>query len=147
MYVGLIMPLFFPDEEPPSPTLNSTLQGAVSACPGDRHQLVCRALYAHNIVWISHDYIGRYDMEISVSSPIGRPLRVSGNTDTYAVMDRAEKVNGSFQLTSTLAIVIVPSLGEQNHTVTCLNRDLGTQQSVTFHIAGIRTCRWLLVYV
>ena len=52
------------------------------------------------------------------------------------MLDGAEQVNGGLQLTSTLTIVILPSLGEQNHTVTCLNRDLGTQQSVTFQIEG-----------
>ena len=75
-------------------------------------------------------------MEILSSSPIGTPLHYSRNTDTYVVMDRAEQVKEGLQLTSVLTIVILPSLREQNHTVTCLNRDLGTQQSVTFQIAG-----------
>ena len=75
-------------------------------------------------------------MEILSNSPIGTPLHDSRNTDTYAVMDGAEQVNGGLQLTSTLTIIILPSLREQNHTVTCLNKDVGTQQSVTFQIAG-----------
>ena len=75
-------------------------------------------------------------MEILRTSPIGTPLHDSRNTDTYVVMDGVEQVNGGFQLTSMLTIVIIPSLREQNHTVTCLNRALGTQQSVTFQVAG-----------
>ena len=130
--------LIFTDEEPPSPKLNSTLQEGTFACPGDRYQFVCRALYSQNIEWISHEYIGGHDdnMEISSNSPIGRPLRASGNTDTFAVMDRAEQMNGGLQLTSTLTIIILPSIRKQNHTVTCLNSDLGTRQSITFDMAG-----------
>ena len=108
----------------------------MSACPGDRHQFVCTALYSHSIVWRSDEYIGDHIIEISSSSPIGTPLHDSGNTSTYTVLDGAEQVNGGLQLTSMLTVVILPSLREQNHTVTCLNRDLGTQQSVTFQIAG-----------
>ena len=75
-------------------------------------------------------------MEISSSLQIGTPLHDSRNTETYAVLERAEQVNGGLQLTSMLTVVILPSLREQNHTVTCLNRDLGTQQSMTFQISG-----------
>ena len=130
----LALHYFFSDEKPPSPKLNSTLQG-VSACPGERHQFVC-TLYSHSIVWRSDEYIGDHMMEISSSLQIGTPLHDSRNIETYAVLERAEQVNGGLQLTSMLTVVILPSLREQNHTVTCLNRDLGTQQSMTFQISG-----------
>ena len=127
--------LYFSDEEPPSPKLNSTLQG-VSACPGDRHKFECTALYSHNITWTSDEYIGGR-MVVTSTSPIGTPLKASGNyTDTYAVLDNEGQVNGGLQLTSSLYIVISPSIMERNHTITCLNGDLETQQSVTFRMAG-----------
>ena len=122
------------DEEPPFPKISSTLQG-VSACPGESHQFECRASYSHNIEWTSDEYIGGR-MEITSSSPIRTPLQSSGNTDTYAMLESLESVNGGLQLTSLLNIVISPSLREQNHTITCLNVDLGTQQSITFQMAG-----------
>ena len=76
-------------------------------------------------------------MVVTSSSPIGTPLKASGNTDTYAVLDRRElNMNGAVQLTSSLYILISPSIREQNHTITCLNSDLGTQQSMTFRMAG-----------
>ena len=52
-------------------------------------------------------------MDISSSSPIGTPLHDSRNIDMYAVLDGTEQVNGGFQLTSTLTIIILPSLREQ----------------------------------
>ena len=74
-------------------------------------------------------------MVISSSSPIG--TRLHNSTETYAVLDRVEQVIGGPQLTSTLSVTLpIPSVGEQNHTVICLNSDLGTQQSVTFQVAG-----------
>ena len=76
-------------------------------------------------------------MVVTSSSPIGTPLKASGNTDTYAVLDRRGlNMNGAIQLTSSLYIVISLSIMEQNHTITCLNGDLGTQQSVMFRMAG-----------
>ena len=75
-------------------------------------------------------------MEITSSTPIGTPLRISGNTDTYAMLESLESVKGGLQLTSLLNIVISPSLRERNHTITCLNIDLGTQQNTTFQMAG-----------
>ena len=105
-------------------------------CPGDRHQFECTALYSHNIEWISDEYIGDR-IVVTSSSPIGIPLKASGNyTDTYAVLDNEGQVNGGLQLTSSLYIVISLSIMERNHTITCLNGDLGTQQSVTFRMAG-----------
>lgn len=128
--------LDFPDENPPVPKFNSTLHEGVSACPGDRHQFKCTVSYSHTIEWTSEEYIGD-GMQITSSTSVGVPLEASRDMDTYAVLDsRVELENGWLQLTTSLNIIISSSLRERNHTVTCLNIDLGTQQSITFQMAG-----------
>ena len=128
--------LDFPDDNLPVPKFNSTLREGVSACPGDRHQFKCIVSYSHTTEWTSEEYIGG-GMQITSSMPIGMPLQASGDMDTYAVLDSREELeNGGLQLTTSLNIMISSSLRERNHTVTCLNIDLGTQQSITFQMAG-----------
>ena len=109
----------------------------MSACPGESHQFECVAPFSLTIEWTSDEYISGLNMQITTNSPIGTPL-ASGNGGTYAVLESIIGLeNGGLQLVSSLNIVISPNIREQNHTVTCLNVDLGTQQSITFRMAGM----------
>ena len=116
--------------------LNSTLREGVPICPGDRLVFRCIASYSYNIEWRSEEYIdGR--LQIASNSPLSTPVQDSGNRETYAVLESVMNVNGRHQLTSSLNIMVTPNSTDQNHTITCVNNDLGTQQSVTFQVAGM----------
>ena len=135
--------LGFPDEDPPAPKLNSTLDRGVYACPGQSHQFKCTVSYSQRMAWISEEYIGLNGdrLYLTSESSVGTPLRASGNPTTFTTLIDTTIVqeNGRLQLTSSLNITISHSILEQNHTVTCLNVDLGTEKSihVTFQIAGM----------
>ena len=110
----------------------------MSACPGDRHVFKCVALHSHNVEWVSEVYI-ESPLQIVINSPVSTPLHASRNTDSYVILESVAFVNGTLQLTSSLNIVVSSSIREQNHTVACLNNDLGTLQSITFQVAGMYT--------
>ena len=67
---------------------------------------------------------------------MSKPIQASGNGDTYAVLESVGLESDGLQLTSSLNIVVSPSIAYRNHTVKCLNVDLGTQQSISIQIAG-----------
>ena len=106
------------------------------ACPGDRHVFRCVASHSHNVEWISEEYIdGR--LQVASNSPMSTPMQDSGNRETYVVLESVMDVNGRHQLTSSLNITVTPNSTDRNHTITCVNADLGTQQSMTFQVAGM----------
>ena len=122
------------DEKPPSPELHSTLYNGAKACHGETIMFECVALYSLSINWISEEYIGA-PLHITSNSPVGIPQQASGNVNTSAKLDRVDSENRTLQ--SSLHIIIPESVGEQNHTIICVNVDLGTQQSITFQTAGM----------
>ena len=116
------------------PTFNSTLHEGVPACPGDRHIFRCIASHSHNVEWISEEYIdGR--LQVASNSPMNTPMEDSGNRGTYAVLESVMDINGRHQLISSLNITVTSNRAGRNHTITCVNNDLGTQQSMTFQVA------------
>ncbi len=136
------MTLLCQDEDLPTPKFNSTLDEGVPACPGARHVFKCGALHSHNVKWISEEYIdGR--LRIVSNSPMSTPdpMQDSGNSKTYAVLENVTLVNGRLQLTSSLNNMVTPNSTDRNHTITCVNIDLGTQQSMSFQVEGM----WRLI--
>ena len=121
--------------------MNSTLYGGVSACPGTTYHFECVIEVSYRLVWMSAEYIGQeqdgYGLTILSNYSRDIPMTSRKNANTIASLQQAAVENGTFQLVSSLHIMVLESIRHENHTVTCFNPATGMKKNITFQMAGM----------
>lgn len=116
----------------------SNKQQEDGVCPGDRINLSCVSIDSQSHAWSSAEYINSEQLRFSVDDPDNIRHKSPQNPDVVAWLTNVSQVNGVSQITSSLNITILPSITMRNHSVECINSDVGTRSTVTFHYAGKR---------
>jgi hypothetical protein len=106
-------------------------------CPGDRIILNCVSVYSQSHTWSSAEYINGEQLRFSLDDdPDNATHKSQQNPGVVARLTNTSQVNGVPQITSSLNITILPSIIMRNHSVQCINTDIGTMSTITFHHAG-----------
>lgn len=114
----------------------SNKQEEDGVCPGDRINLNCVSIDSQSHAWNSTEYTNSEELRFSVDDPDNILHKNPQNPDVVAWLTNISQVNGVLQITSSLNITILPSIIMRNHSMECINSDVGTRSTVTFHYAG-----------
>ena len=123
----------------PAQAVNCTLRQNLYACPGDTLYITCVTKDTHSLSWISEDYIGV--AQLNISSHYHHKAYNYSDSRVVAMLTNTYTVNETLMLTSVLVVTVLPSIMDHMHTITCLNVDIGTTSSIPFEMAGTCTLR------
>ena len=106
-------------------------QGPV--CLGQRTSFQCTTVGSAGIAWRSTDFIGSNVVQIEFldNEALRTPKRSARFNDTVAVLTS----KGSGVLTSMLTVTVTSV--NLNPSITCINGDLGTETTFSFHVIGM----------
>ena len=108
------------------------------ACPGDVLSFTCVTRDSPILTWSSDQYIGvgGEQLEIlSIDSP-GTTFVSMVDPSTVAVLTNTTDHNGTSIIMSQLSIIVLPSIVQEYHSITCSNVGIGTETSITLQLAG-----------
>ena len=105
-------------------------------CPGDKIQFECATTDSQTLVWMSDVYFGSNTaLRFSYNSPLYFTQNISAFY--YAMLTNKSIETGKINLTSTLSITVLESTKNISHTIVCLNDDINTRTTISFHLAGM----------
>ena len=131
----------------PAQELNSTLRPGLYACPGDILDFVCKTRDSPILTWSSDEYIGvdGESIEFLNIEPSGT-VKLGSNQRSVAMLNNASTESGISIMLSTLKIVVLPSLNQRSHSITCTNVGIGTKNITAFQLAGMFTnCEYVCI--
>ena len=117
--------------------MNSSLHERTFACPGEEIHFECATSGSQTLTWTSEIYLGPDSaLHFTYDSPVNVSKAISGTMHYGMLMDKSMKT-GRISLTAALHIVVLESIRDRSHSITCLNADVGTSTTIAFHLAGM----------
>ena len=89
--------------------------------------------------------MGGEQFEILSIDSLGMIFFSNVNPSTVAVLTNVSSDNGILEIISKLSIIVLPSIAQRDHSVTCSNVGIGTGRTITFQLAGRSINNYLLL--
>ena len=118
-----------------SVTIASNVSEGETVCPGQTVTFTCVTRGALFVQWVSEDYIGNGDIQVSETIPFNQRVQRSGNRNVFATLVNRTVEDRILVLVSQLHVIV--SSVPLTPSVTCINDFDTTRKTSTFRVQGI----------